>query len=97
MEYMRQDKEIIKFVSDFHAADKVIASMCHAAQLLISAKIVQDKKISGYYSIKDDVNNAGATYIDSPAVIDGKIVSSPHYKHLGEWMKAVFQVLDLQK
>ncbi|PIR69955.1 MAG: type 1 glutamine amidotransferase [Candidatus Niyogibacteria bacterium CG10_big_fil_rev_8_21_14_0_10_46_36] len=88
MEYLRQDKEVIDFIAEFHGRGKVIASICHAAQLLISAKIVKGKKISGYYSIKDDIENAGATYIDEPAVVDDKIVTSAHYKHLGPWMKA---------
>ena len=77
---------MIKFIKDFHDADKPIASICHAAQLLISAKIIKGKKISGYYSIKDDIENAGANYIDAPSVVDGKIITSPHYKYLGAWM-----------
>ncbi len=89
MEYLRQDKEILKFIADFHGAGKIIASICHGAQLLISANVVKGNKISGYYSIKDDINNAGATYVDAPAVVDDKIVTSPHYKHLGPWMKEV--------
>ena len=89
MEYMRQDQEILDFITAFHKADQVIASICHAGQLLISARIVAGKRISGYYSIKDDINNAGATYVDAPFVTDSRIVSSPHYKHLGPWMKEV--------
>ena len=77
MEYMRQDQDILKFIADFQASGKVIACICHAAQLLISARVVKGKKISGYYSIKDDINNAGATYVDAPAVVDGNIVTSP--------------------
>lgn len=87
MEYIRQDEGVIKFIADFNKAGKVIASVCHAAQLLISAKVVKGRKISGYYSIKDDINNAGAIYVDAPFVTDGNIVSSPHYKHLGPWMR----------
>ena len=45
------------------------------------------KKISGYYSIKDDINNSGATYVDKPVVVSDNIVSSPHYDHMGIWMK----------
>jgi protease I len=89
MEYMRQDQDILQFIADFHASGKVIGSICHAAQLLISAKLVKDKRISGYYSIKDDINNAGGTYVDAPYVTDDQIVSCPHYKHLGPWMKEV--------
>ena len=87
MEYMRQDMDIIKFISDFNSSGKTIASICHAAQLLISSKIVKGRKISGYYSIKDDINNAGAVYTDEPAVVDGNIVITAHYKDLGIWMK----------
>lgn len=89
MEYMRQDQDILQFIADFHASGKVIGSICHAAQLLISAKLVKNKKISGYYSIKDDINNAGGEYVDAPYVTDDQIVSCPHYKHLGPWMKEV--------
>ena len=89
MEYMRQDQQILDFISDFHASGKVIGSICHAGQLLIAAKIVKGRKVSGYYSIKDDINNAGGTYVDAPFVTDDRIVSCPHYKHLGPWMKEV--------
>ena len=93
MEYMRQDKEILQFISDFNDSGKVIASICHAAQLLISAKVVKGRKISGYYSIKDDINNAGAIYTDEPAVVDENIVSTAHYKDLGPWMKATLNLV----
>ncbi len=92
MEYMRQDQDIIQFISEFNSSGKTIASICHAAQLLISAKVVKGKKISGYYSIKDDINNAGASYTDEPAVVDGNIVSTAHYKDLGPWMKKTLEV-----
>ena len=92
MEYMRQDVEIIKFISDFNSTGKTIASICHAAQLLISSKVVKGRKISGYYSIKDDINNAGAVYTDEPAVVDGNIVTTAHYKDLGIWMKTALDL-----
>jgi len=94
MEYMRQDEEVLKIISDFNAAGKVIASICHAAQLLISAKVVKGRKVSGYYSIRDDIQNAGATYVDAPAVVDRNLVSSPHYKHLGPWMKRALAMVE---
>ena len=86
MEYMRQDKEVIAYISAF---TNVIGSICHGAQLLISAGLVKGKRICGYYSIKDDINNAGGTYVDAPYAIDNRIVTSPHYKYLGPWMKVV--------
>ena len=92
MEYMRQDMDILKFISDSNSSGKTIASICHAAQLLISSKIVKGRKISGYYSIKDDINNAGAVYTDEPAVVDGNIVTTAHYKDLGIWMKTALDL-----
>ncbi len=89
MEYMRQDEDILKFIAAFHASGRVIGSICHAGQLLISAKLVKGRKISAYYSIKDDITNAGGIYVDAPFVTDDRIVSCPHYKHLGPWMKEV--------
>ena len=97
MEYMRQDEGILKFIADFHASGRVIASICHAGQLLISSKLVKGRKISAYYSIKDDITNAGGTYVDAPFVTDDRIVSCPHYKHLGPWMKEVIAQVKLNR
>ena len=60
---------------------------------MISAKIVKGKRISGYYSLEDDINNAGATYSREPVVPDGNIVSSPHYDHMGIWMKTAIDMV----
>ena len=93
MEYLRQEKEAIDAIRDFYEKGKIIGSICQGAQMLISAKIVKGKKISGYYSIKDDIENAGATYVDAPAVVDGFIVTSPHYKHMGDWMREILKLV----
>ena len=97
MEKIRQNKKLIKFIYDFHKADKVIACICSGVQLLISAKIVKGKKIAGYYSLEDDITNAGAIYTDKPAVIDGKIITTAHYKDMGPWMKAVLGFFNEKK
>jgi protease I len=89
MEKVRQEKKIINFISDFNKVKKVIACICSGAQLLISAKVVKGRKIAGYYSMKDDLINAGAIYTDLPAVVDDNIITTAHYKDMGPWMKAV--------
>ena len=93
MEYLRQERYVLDFISEFNRKNKIIASICHGAQMLISAQVVKGRRISGYYSIKDDIINAGAEYVDAPAVIDNNIISCPHYKYLGDWMKATLGVL----
>lgn len=88
LEKLRQQANILKFITKFVEAKKVVASTCHGAQLLISAKVTKNRVISGYYSIQDDITNSGAIYSDAPYVISDNIVTSPHYKHMGPWMKA---------
>ena len=59
--------------------------------MLISAKVVKDRKIAGYYSMKDDIINSGAIYTDEPAVIDDNIITTAHYKDMGPWMREVIK------
>ena len=87
MEKVRQEKKIINFITKFNEQKKIIACICSGAQLLISAKVVKDRKIAGYYSMKDDLINAGAIYTDEPAVVDGNIITTAHYKDMGPWMR----------
>ncbi len=92
MEKVRQNKTILKIISKFNEAEKTIACICSGAQLLISAKVVNGRNISGYYSMIDDIINAGANYVDQPAVIDKNIITTAHYKDMGPWMKATLEV-----
>jgi len=94
MEKVRQEKKIIDFITEFDKKKKIIACICSAAQLLISAKVVKGRKIAGYYSMKDDLLNAGAIYTDLPAVIDENIITTAHYKDMGPWMRETLKQLD---
>lgn len=92
MEKIRQNKLILDCINLFNSLGITIACICSAAQLLISAKIVKDRTISGYYSMKDDLINAGAKYEDKPAVVDQNIITTAHYKDLGPWMAAALDI-----
>ncbi len=96
LEKVRQEQIVLDFISEWDKQEKIIASICHGAQLLISAKVVQRRKISGYYSIKDDIINAGAEYVDAPFVVDKNIISSPHYKYISKWMDEALKQLSLR-
>ena len=91
MEKVRQEKKIINFIKKFDEMKKIIACICSGAQLLISAKVVKGRKIAGYYSMEDDLVNAGAIYTDKPAVIDENIITTAHYKDMGSWMREVLK------
>ena len=97
MEKIRLNKDLIKFISDFHKAGKIIGCICSGVQLMISAKIVKGKKIAGYYHLEDDITNAGAIYTDLPAVVDSKIITTAHYKDMGPWMRATLDFFNEKK
>ena len=92
LEKLRQEKQVISFIKEWCEKDKIIASTCHGAQLMISAQITKGRKISGYYSIEDDIANSGATYSRDPVVVSGNIVSSPHYDNMAVWMKTAIKL-----
>ena len=94
MEIMRLNKELLNLIKKFHENKTIIAATCSAAMLLISSGLTKGRSMTGYYAWKDDIVNSGAKFIDKPCVIDGNIVTSPHYKYVGEWMKGV---IDLYK
>ena len=75
----------------------MIGAICSGAQMLISADLVRGRNISGYYSIKVDIENAGGHFVDVPAVTFDRIVTSPHYKHLGPWMAAVLAAVNHER
>ena len=54
-------------------------------------RLFKNTHYSGYYSMKDDLVNAGAIYTDLPAVIDENIITTAHYKDMGPWMREVIK------
>lgn len=94
MEHLRLDSELLEFIGKYHEAGGVIGCICSGAQLLISAKLAKGRAMSGYYAMRDDIENAGATFVDQPAVTFDRIVTSPHYKHVGPWMAAVLNEVE---
>ena len=93
MEILRLNKSVLKIINDFNNENKIIAATCSAVMLLISAKILKNKKVTGYYAWRDDIENAGGIFEDRPCVIDGNIITSPHYKNLGDWLKGIVEKL----
>lgn len=90
LEKVRQEKAVLRFIQEWNKLDKTIFSVCNGAQLLISARVLQGRTLSGYYSLDVDIENAGATFSRDRVVIDGNMISSPHYDFMGEWMRKAF-------
>lgn len=73
---LRTDKNAVKLVQDFVASGKVVAAVCHAPWLLVEADALRGRKATSYHSIKTDVKNAGAEWIDEAVVTDQGIITS---------------------
>ena len=84
---LRAHEKAVKFVETFVKTDKPVFAICHAPQLLITAKVLENRKITGYKSIIQDIKNAGAEYIDQEVVVDGNIVSSRNPKDIPAFIK----------
>jgi protease I len=86
MEHMRRDEGLVDFVASFHESGRLVAAICSAPLLLISAGLVKGRRLTCYPAWRVDVENAGGEWIDAPAVCDDRIITAPHYKNLGDWM-----------
>ena len=94
LEKARQHKPFINAIKEAWESKVPIGSICHGSQLLISAlsgKRLKNFHLSGYYSIEDDINNAGFIYDRTPVVSNG-VSSAAHYKDMPLWMKNTIEL-----
>ena len=73
---LRRYPAVIRFVKEAHQQGKVIGAICHAGWVLCSADILRGKTVTCFSAIKDDVVNAGATFVDREVVRDGNLITS---------------------
>ena len=92
---VRQMPEVLVFVKKMYAQGKVVSAFCHGPWVLISAGILRGKQATCYPGIIDDMKNAGAVYVNQPAVTDGNIITSRHPRDVGDLMKAILSKFDL--
>lgn len=73
---LRMNDEAVRFVKAFFEAGKPVAAICHGPQVLINADVVRNRKLTSYPSIKADLINAGANWVDEEVVTDNGLVTS---------------------
>jgi len=91
---LRRFPEVIEMVQYMDQHEKPIGQICHAGWVLISAGILKGRKVTSTPGIKDDMTNAGATWIDTPALSDGHIISSRRPPDLPDYMREFIQVME---
>jgi protease I len=73
---LRMLPEAVRFAAHFFETGKPVAAICHGPQLLIEADAVRGRKLTSYPSLKTDLRNAGAEWVDEPVVVDEGLVTS---------------------
>ncbi len=92
---LRRDPAVLALVREVFAQGGMVATICHGPWIAISAGIVRGKRCTGSLGIKDDLLNAGALWVDEPAVIDGTLVSARVPKDLPAFGVAMLEVLGM--
>jgi len=82
---LRTVPEAVQFVSHFFSAGKPVAAICHGPQLLIEADVVRGRRLTSYPSLKTDLHNAGADWVDEAVVTDQGLVTSRRPADLPEF------------
>ena len=92
-DHMRRYPAMVELVRGFAEAGKLVASICHAGWMVVSADIIRGRKVTSYFSIKDDLTNAGGQWVDEEVVVDGGLVTSRTPDDLPAFMQAIITFL----
>ncbi len=94
---LRVEPKAQEIVRQIHSQGKPIAFICHAPWLLVSAGLVKGKTITSYYTIQDDIRNAGGNWVDQELVRDGTWVSSRSPKDIPAFNKGMIELFSGSK
>ena len=92
-DHLRTDKSVVDFVSRMVKSGKLVAAVCHGPQLLIEADAVDGKRMTSWPSVKKDLENAGAHWVDQEVVTDGKLITSRKPADLDAFSNAIARAL----
>jgi protease I len=92
-DHMRRSPAMIRLVREAHEQGKIVAAICHAGWMLASAGIAEGRTLTCFKSIKDDLVNAGANYVDREVVRDGNLITSRFPNDLPAFMREIIGAL----
>lgn len=90
---LRMDDLARTWVKEFLSAEKPVAVICHAPWVLVSAGVIRDRTVTSYYTIQDDIRNAGGKWVDQEVVIDGSLITSRKPDDLPAFTEAIISKL----
>jgi protease I len=92
-DHMRRHKSMVDLVRAMVEQNKVVGAICHAGWMLASAKVLQGRRMTSFFAIKDDMVHAGAEWTDEEVVVDKKLVTSRTPDDLPAFMRSVLGLL----
>ena len=90
---MRRHASMVKLVREAAQQGKVVAAICHAGWMLASAGVVKGKKVTSFFSIKDDMVNAGGQWSDTEVMVDGNLITSRKPDDLPAFCREIVRAL----
>jgi protease I len=93
-DHLRTDANVVAFVQNFAKTDRPIAAVCHGPQLLIEAGLVKNRKLTSWPSVRKDLENAGAHWVDDSVVEDGSLITSRKPQDLDQYSNALLRRLE---
>jgi protease I len=94
---LRVDEDAVRFAREFVDSGKPVFGICHAAQLLITARVLKGRRVTGWTSIIQDIKNAGAEYVEAEVVVDRNLVTSRKPDDIPAFSKAALEMLKNRK
>ena len=94
---LRMDADAVTFIKSFFASDKPVAAICHGPWTIIEAGYARGKRIASWPSLKTDLRNAGAEWVDQEVAIDGNLVSSRKPDDIPAFNRAIADVFSMAR
>ena len=92
-EKLRKNAKVLEVVRAFFSADKPVAAICHGPELLASAGVLRNRSATGYRTVAQELEAAGARYRDAEVVVDGNLVTSRQPSDLPAFMREIVKKL----
>jgi len=94
---LRRSEEVLNFVKDFFDENKLVAAICHGPWTLISADVIKGKTLTSFFSIRKDIENAGARWVDKKVVVDGSLITSRNPDDLPAFNEKLIEEINNRK
>ncbi len=92
-DFLRTDEDAVTFVKEFMATGKPVAAICHAPWTLAEADVVRGRRMTSWPSLRTDLRNAGAEWVDEEVVVDGNLITSRNPDDLPAFNEKLLEAL----